>query len=46
MLVDIEIDLATRNGNDRVFINNVINSDAYQQDPHQQRALNDMVDSW
>jgi hypothetical protein len=36
MLVDSEIDLSTRKGNARVFINsryhNVMNSGAYQQD--------------
>ena len=50
MLVDSEIDLSTRNGNARVFINsryhNLINSGAYQQDRYQQRALISMVNSW
>jgi len=50
LLVDSEVDLSTRNGNARVFINsrylNVIKSGGYQQDRHQQRPFINMVDSW
>jgi hypothetical protein len=48
--VDCEIDLSTRNGNARLFINsrylNVIKSGAYQRDRYQQRPLINMVNSW
>ena len=47
MLGDSEIDVSTRNGNARVFINshylNVIKSGAYQQGRYQQRLLITMV---
>ncbi len=50
MLVDSEIDLSTKDGSARVFINsrylNIIKSSACQQDRYQLNHLINVVDSW